>query len=266
MNSVIIPVKNEAVGIIKTLDNCAKINVHLIITVLNGCTDNSKDLILGHPLQKKIKVIEFPQPLGVDVPRAIGAAYAYKMGSEGFLFLDGDMQGDISANLQDLLIAINLKKTDMALTNCYPFITLRSSIANTVLLYRERLNRSLGLLATLGLANPSHGPHAISRNLLNLIPWNALAIPPLSLAMAAAQKLKIQVATSVPHSLLLSPLRDEEHSTLIAETIIGDCIQALAFIHGQPFTRKEKGILYLGYHPQRNFTLLEEYIRELGLE
>ncbi|MFZ7102189.1 MAG: glycosyltransferase [Peptococcaceae bacterium] len=263
---MIIPVKNEAASIIKTLDNCKELNVDLIIPVLNGCEDASKELILSHPLLEKIKIIEFSKPLGIDIPRAVGAAYAYKSGAGTFLFLDGDMQGKIAPHLRKLIHSVNYEQTDVALTNCYPYITLRSSTANTVLRYRERLNRSLGLFSSLGLANPSHGPHAISRRLLEYVPWKALAIPPLSLAMAAANLLKIQVAASIPHDLLLSPLRDDNHSALIAETIIGDCLEAISYLEGKPLNREEGGIRYLGYHPYRKFELLEEYLKALEIK
>lgn len=265
MVSVVIPVKNEGERIAKTLDNCQSLPLDKIIIILNGCTDNSREIVLSHSLRNYIYLLEFNAPLGIDIPRAIGAAFAYKFGSNAILFLDGDMEGKINNNLYKLIQAINVDNIDMALTDCYPYNTVRPTIARTVLSYRERLNRSLGLFEKLGVANPSHGPHAVSLRLLETIPWRALAIPPLSLAMAAKANLNIEIATSLPHNNLLSPLRNEDHSILIAETIIGDCLEAIYYLKGVPPSREDEGIYYLGYHPERKFDVLEEYVKELGV-
>ncbi|KJS82345.1 MAG: hypothetical protein JM58_15170 [Peptococcaceae bacterium BICA1-8] len=265
MPAVVIPVKNEEENIAKTLDNCQNLPLNKIIVILNGCTDNSKEVIKNHSLKKYIHTIEFADPLGIDIPRAIGAAFAYKNNSPLVLFLDGDMQGSINTNLKDLVSAVTENNIDMALTNCYPFITNRPTIASAVLRYRENLNRCLGVFTQLGLANPCHGPHAVSRRLLEKVPWMALAIPPLCLAITVQSKLNVQVATSLSHTLLLSSLRNDDHNIYIAETIIGDCLEALRYLEGLPPSRKDNGIYYLGYHPERKFDVLEEYVEGLGL-
>jgi len=265
MISIVIPSRNEADRISETLDNCKYLPVDVIITIVNGCIDTTKDKIQQHFLNNKIQIIEFSEPLGIDVPRAIGAAYAYKLGSHAVLFLDGDMTGNLSLQLNRLIDAVIHKKIDMALTNCYPYIYNRPFMAKTVLSYRERLNRRLGVFSELGLASPSHGPHAVSKKLLEKVPWKALAIPPLSLAIAVQHNLSVKVATSIPHNLLLSPLRNNEHSRYIAETIIGDCLEALRFLEDLPPSRQEDSIFYLGYHPKRRFDILDEYVQSLKL-
>lgn len=265
MISVVVPVKNEETGIAKTLDNCLNLPVNEVIIVLNGCTDNSHEIIKNHPLLKKFEILLFTQPLGIDIPRAVGAAYAYSKNCSGVLFLDGDMQGNISSQLGELITAVTQEDVDMALTDCYPYLSTRTSIANTVLEYREKLNKTLGLIKELGAANPCHGPHAVSRRALETIPWRAFAIPPLSLAMAVENQLKVKIATSIPHNMLLSPLRNDDHSIYIAETIIGDCLEAICHIKGLPPSREDNGIYYLGYHPERKFGVLEEFVRGLGL-
>lgn len=265
MVSVVVPVMNEEEGIAKTLDNCRELPVKDIIVVVNGCTDNSLDIIEKHPLRKKFHILQFSHPLGIDVPRAVGAAYAYKNNSSIVLFLDGDMQGNIAEHLIQLIDAVKYGNIDMALTNCYPYLTVRHCIAATVLQYRENLTKKLGLFNELGQANPCHGPHAVSRRALKTIPWQAFAIPPLSMAIAVENQLKVKIATSIPHNMLLSPLRNDDHSVLIAETIIGDCLEAMCHIDGLPPSREDNGIFYLGYHPERKFRILEDYVRGLGL-
>ncbi|MFZ5944507.1 MAG: glycosyltransferase family 2 protein [Bacillota bacterium] len=266
MVAVVIPVKNEGESIWDTLKNCIGLNADYIIPVINGCIDNSKEIILSHPNKNNIKLLEFSEALGIDVPRAAGAALAYKLGCQVVLFLDGDMKGEITHHLLKLIQAVRFDSIDMALTNCYPYISNRPYLAHTVLRYRERLNKKLGLFNQLGLANPSHGPHAVSRRLLESVPWSALAVPPLSLAMASIDKLNIQVGTAVAHNLLQSSARNDYHSLHIAETIIGDCLTALNYLEGKPLSREENGIYYLGYHPERRFDVLEEYVKSLGLK
>ncbi|NLW25643.1 MAG: glycosyltransferase family 2 protein [Clostridia bacterium] len=265
MNTVVIPAKNEEKGIRQTLSNCQFLPVDAIIVVLNGCTDSTKEIITTSPFIEKLHLLEFSQPLGIDVPRAVGAAYAYKLGSDTILFLDGDMQGDISRQLNELISGIKKENLDMALTDCYPNIHPSSPLAIQVLSFREKLNRRLHLFSQLRTATPSHGPHALSRRLLEQVPWKALAVPPLSLAMAATLNLNIKVTTAIPHDFLLSPLRNDEHSTLIAETIIGDCLEALSYLEGLPLSRRHGDVTYLGYHPQRRFDLLEEFLQGLRL-
>ncbi|SMB86840.1 Glycosyl transferase family 2 [Desulfonispora thiosulfatigenes DSM 11270] len=264
MVAIVIPAKNEENRIAKVLDTCSFLAADIIIVVINGCIDQTKNKILGHPLLHKIKLIRYSTPLGIDIPRAIGAAYAYKIGSNVIMFLDGDMIGNIANNLNKLIYAVQNDGIDMALTNCYPYINYRHPLASTVSKYREKLNKEIGLFPNLGISTPSHGPHAISRKLLQLIPFYSLAIPPLSLAIAAQKGLYIKVVTSIDHKLLLSSERNQKHSDLIAQTIIGDCLQAINYIDNNPYSNNSRD-LYLGYHPTRRFDLLEKYLHHLNL-
>ena len=148
----------------------------------------------------------------------------------------------------------------MALTNCYPYINNREPLVKTILSFREKLNSTLGLFSQLGVALPSHGPHGLSRGSLEIIPWEYIAIPPLSLAYLAQHQLKVRVVTSIPHKELLSAPRKVNHSIKVAETIIGDCIEAINYINYSRRDRSYNDLEYLGYHPERRFDLLQEYI------
>lgn len=264
MIAVVIPAKNEEDRITKVLDTCSKLPVDIIIPIVNGSTDHTKENIISHPLNPKIKLLYFSKPLGIDIPRAIGAAYAYSINADVILFLDGDMIGNISSNLLELITSIELKDCDMALTNCYPYINYRNPVADTVLKYREKLNRKLKVFSKLGLASPSHGPHAISRKLLEKVPLYSIAIPPLSLAIAVDKKLQVRVVTSIPHPLLLSSPRDIKHGDKIAQTIIGDCLQAINYLEKKNALENNNRNNYLGYHLLRRFDLLKKYVKDIG--
>lgn len=250
--AAVIPAYNEEESIGHVLDNLAHLlELKYVIPVLNGCTDDTRSVVLAHPLASKqackLALIEYPQPLGIDVPRSWGAQCALKLGAETILFVDGDLQGDLAPCLQDLIGAVACHGCDLALTNCYPYIGFRSETARLVLRYREQLNRKLKLFPAIGLATPSHGPHCVSKRLLNTVGTDCLAVPPLMLAKAAQAKLNIRVAARLTSSQWTSAQRGDWHNQKIADTIIGDCIAALQYYSGQPITREADGVCYSGY-------------------
>lgn len=261
MFAAVIPAQNEENKVNLVIDNLLKLPLDLIIPVINGCRDQTLASCMAIN-SSKIHIIFFQQALGIDIPRAIGAYYAWRLGAQGVLLIDGDMVGPLKKPLE-LLINSILSGTDCALTNCYPYIVSRHFLAKKVLKYRELLNRKMDLFHQLGLASPSHGPHAISRRLLEKIPITALAVPPVEIALARQKGLKIEVAAAVQHRHLGSTERSRSHPYLVAQTIIGDCIEALALLDCQPRHRSEVNIIYEGYNPQRRFDLLQDFVRDI---
>ncbi|HWQ41787.1 MAG TPA: glycosyltransferase [Desulfosporosinus sp.] len=261
MFAVIVPAKNEEKSILATLTTILRLPVNYIILVLNGCTDKTFELTRSIP-DTRIQILYFTDSLGIDIPRAIGALYARHLGVKGVLFVDGDMSGNIYLNLVHLLDSIE-SGIDVALTNCYPYITHRQKLANLVLKFRAKLNRELDLFKSLGLSTPTHGPHALSERALRILPLEAIAIPPLTLYWAKEGGLTIKVATSIPHEALHSPSKHRCHARLIAETIIGDCQMGLALIQNKPMTRSLGKHTLLGYHPERRFDLLQHWEQSL---
>lgn len=248
MIAAVIPACNEETGIVHVLDNLAQLaTLDVVIPVLNGCTDHTRQAVLEHDLSSRLALIEYPLPLGIDVPRSWGAECAVKLGAEVILFVDGDLQGNFSTCLHNLISEVTEKKCDLALANCYPYIGYRSETAKSVSYYREQLNRKLELFSSIGLATPSHGPHCVSRHLLETVGTDCLSIPPLMLAKAAENKLTVRVAARLPDGQWTSRQRGDLHNQKIADTIIGDCIAAMQYISHQPMTREENGIQYLGY-------------------
>ncbi|EHQ87293.1 glycosyltransferase family 2 protein [Desulfosporosinus youngiae] len=261
MFATIIPAKNEEKSILAALTTILRLPISHIILVLNGCTDRTFELVRSIP-DTRIHILYFSEPLGIDIPRAIGALYARSLGVKGALFVDGDMSGDIYENLVHLLTSIE-SGIDVALTNCYPYIPHRQKLANVVLRFRAKLNRELDLFKRLGLATPTHGPHALSERALQLLPLEAIAIPPLTLYWAKKNNLSIKVATSIPHVALHSPRKHRRHARLIAETIIGDCLMGLSLVQGKPMSRSLGKHKLLGYHPERRFDLLQYWEHSL---
>lgn len=256
----VVPVKNEAANLERVVANISACSPDLIIPVLNGCTDNSLAVLEQLPC-RNLAPLCFEESLGIDVPRAVGALAARRLAAGGVLFVDGDMTGAGSPVLESLLDAVRTGKLDLALTNCYPAYAVQQLTpqASCLLALRKKLNQRLGLLHQIGSATPSHGPHAVSGRLLQLVEPVDFAIPPLLLVRAARHGLKIGLAAEIPHAALGSPSRGDEHARLIMETIIGDCLCALQMKNGRPGSRSLEGREYTGYHDRRRFDLLAAF-------
>lgn len=259
----VIPAYNEADSIGKVLHNLHPCNFHSIILVANGCNDFTEKKALAAAQGLELELLSFPEPLGIDIPRAVGAAYAQKYHPKGIVFVDGDMTGEITIPIQQLLKGLS-QGLDLALTNCYPYFYQCCDLADSVKKYREVVNKRLHLYNKIGLATPSHGPHAISANLLSKIPNEFLAVPPLVLCFAAINNFKINVAATIPHELLGSKIRSAEHADNIADTIIGDCKQALAYLEGNsPPDIREYTENLSTYRKQRRFDLLKKFLNTI---
>ena len=259
MRIAVIPAKNEGDTIGAVLDQLKCLPLERIIPVLNGCTDNTLEVLARHPLRHRLDILQYEEPLGIDVPRAVGALYARRLGARAVLFIDGDMTGQLSACCARLLAQV-AAGYDLTLTNCYPYMGYRSHVAKQVLERRERLNRVLGVFQQLGLATPSHGPHCVSRRLLETVEPESLAVPPLMLAEAVQKGLRIKVAATLEADKWASAQRGGRHNGLIAETIIGDCLQAEQYFCGLPMTRCDGRHRYLGYHRQRKLSAITDLI------
>jgi glycosyltransferase involved in cell wall biosynthesis len=277
----VVPAYNEANSIANVLRNLFACDCfHRLIIVANGCTDATEEVVLQvstdtEEAKDLIELLSFPDPLGIDVPRAIGAAYAQKKyPSAGIIFADGDLAGQITIPVLQLIDGL-ARGLDLALTNCYPSMSGEHTmarrpsppfLADTVLKYRQMLNERLSLSKKIGQATPSHGPHAISARLLAEMPLQLLAIPPVALAYAARHSFQIGVAATIPHELLGSKFRNDEHAANIAATIIADCKQALAYLDGTPFPEllASSAQSISGYQRFRRFDLLDRFLYSTG--
>ncbi|MEW5761821.1 MAG: glycosyltransferase family A protein [Bacillota bacterium] len=252
----VVPARNEARTIGRVVDGLLALGVDLVIPVVNGSTDATAEEVAARA-GPRVAPVFFTAPLGVDVPRAVGALCARAAGATCVLFVDGDMGGEVGPTLADLVRAVE-GGADLALTDCYPHGWPAEPLAVALLRVRKLLNRAVGR-PDLGAASPSHGPHAVSARFLARIPLPELAVPPAALALAARGGLKVVVGAALPHALLGSPPRGEAHTCLIAETIVGDCLEAWRVFRGQKRSRTWRGRTYIGYHRDRRWDLLSSF-------
>lgn len=257
----VVPAQNEAGRVGKVVEKLLRLPVDLVVPVVNGSVNGTLAEIAAFPAEK-VHPLFFREALGLDVPRAIGSAYALKAGATAVLFVDGDMAQVPSRVLQELKEAV-VAGTDLALTDCYPpeAPLPETPVTRRLLLLRRELNRCLQM-PELGYASPAHGPHAVSPRFLRTVPLAELAVPPVALCLAVRAGLKVAVATSIPHHKLGSPPRGSLHSTRVAATIIGDCLEALAVCRGRPRSREKDGVYYDGYDSERRRDILRSYLAE----
>lgn len=259
MISVVVPARNEAARISTVLRNLSLLPVDYIMLIINGSQDTTlrEVLDLRNP---KLQLLHFDLALGIDVPRAIGAKVAYSIGSETVLFVDGDMVGTFNENLVELINGVSLRHLDLALTNCYPTEPRHIERYNPTFHWRQMLNKELGLFKKIGLSTPAHGPHAVSRRFLEVVPFRELAIPPVAMALARKHKLRIDVATTLPHYRLGSSIKNQLHASKIIDTIVGDCLEAIAVYQGNERERHWQGKSYVGYHAERRIDLIDQFL------
>lgn len=262
MLSAVIPIRNEQKGIRRVISMISRLPVDLIIPVINGSSDKSLRKVLLKKSVRPTEVVIFQDSLGIDVPRAVGAKLAFDRGSDFVLFVDGDMKGNITEGLKQLITTAYEKKLDMVLTDCYGDRPAFSNPAELVLFFRRKLNEKIGLYDFIGSSSPCHGPHIVSRKLLQLIGFKPLAIPPVSLALAAKHHLAVRTGVAIPHQQLGSSTKSDAHTKMIAKTIIGDCIQALNEFEGKHQNRIFGGREYIGYHAQRNWQVLNDFLKD----
>lgn len=262
MIAAVVPVKNEATRLIRVLETLDSLPINLILPVINGSGDGTLDVVIrtARGLSKPLSVIFSEQPLGHDVPRAIGARIAWEQRMNYILFVDGDMDGDLSRYLFSIIRNTINQKLDMSLTDCYLNAAPDNSLAELVVYFRRKLNQKIGLSKILSDASPSHGPLMISRKLMSYIPFRELAIPPVSLALSAKLGLKTGLGIRLPPYCLGDQYRSEKHSLRISKMIIGDCIEAMNVYDEKPRNRCLYAREFTGFHLERNWQLLDCFL------
>jgi glycosyltransferase involved in cell wall biosynthesis len=252
---VIIPCKDESRTIKKVVYEADNSCADKILVVENGSADNSLNIIKKIN-SEKLNVVSFNLSLGHDVPRAVGLLYSLMSGGTGFVFIDGDMSGVTSKDINSIIHCLN-KGSDLVLTDCYPDSLKLSELALGVLFYRKKLNTALGIYDKIKYATPSHGPHGVSVRLGGSIPPEFLCTPPDLLYYAAKNDYNIKIGLKKAHIKLGSQSRSEEHNLKISETIIGDCVSVINLLSSGSRTRVYKNINYDGFNSERRLDILD---------
>ncbi|MNU43666.1 Glycosyl transferase family 2 [compost metagenome] len=216
--SAVVTVCNEMKTISAVLSELAKLPLCEIIVVLNGCRDGSFAEVRKHP---GVTLLHFPERLGHDVGRSLGAAVAK---GDILLFTDGDLVIP-AEELAAFLYAVD-QGADLALNNITPWLPAFSK-QDEVTRSKSFLNLVLGR-PDLKANSLTAVPHALSRRAIQTIGTAALAVPP------KAQALAIQHGLIVTAPLAVDVIRHNRVRTgntgngnMVSRMILGDHIEAL---------------------------------------
>ncbi|MEF3307237.1 glycosyltransferase family 2 protein [Paenibacillus sp. GYB003] len=214
--SVVIPVVNERRTIARIVREAFAVHRDTeVIVVANGTTDGSDQIAeaLG------ARVFRYPEPLGHDVGRSIGAKEA--KGSI-ILFTDGDIV--ISArNLVPLVKAVE-NGIDIAL-NSYLGPVDKMNV-HSVVLAKHALNIALSRPELKG-ASMTTVPHAISRKALDAIGWEHLAVPPKAQAIGICRGLDVRAVHHIDVGRTNPIRRRKRGGDPLEGLIVGDHLEAI---------------------------------------
>ncbi|MFK3937242.1 glycosyltransferase family 2 protein [Alkalihalobacillus sp. NPDC078783] len=182
---VIVPAMDEADTLPGVLAELKRLKPDQIIVVVNGSKDHTARIAEWHGA----KVLNYAQPLGNDVGRAIGALDAK---ADIYLFTDGDIVIKAEDYLPFILDIEN--GIDMAI-NSIDWIT-KVEKADIISQSRFFLN-AIQERRDLRAENILTIPHAFSRKALDTIGRSELSNPVLANTIAVEKQLKI----SIPHTI-----------------------------------------------------------------
>ncbi len=217
--SVILPVMNERSTLPRVLAECSRVHPQIeVIVVVNGSTDGSAQIARN----SGAKVLEYPDPLGHDVGRSIGANEAK---GDILLFLDGDFV----IRTKDLVPFIRAVEqgTDVALNRYLGPVNTKQ--VHPVILSKHMLN---GAVCRPDLAGASMTtiPHAISRKAVEQIGTQSLTVPPLALAKAVYQGLVVRAVHKVEVGKINPRKRKKFKVDPLLPLIVGDHLEAMHWV------------------------------------
>ncbi|GGA35773.1 glycosyltransferase family 2 protein [Paenibacillus physcomitrellae] len=213
--SVIIPVMNEVRTLAGVIRESSRVHPKTeVIVVANGCRDDSAELArkLG------AKVLEFEEPLGHDVPRAVGAKAAQ---GNVLLFVDGDMA--VRADELKPFVSEILEGGDLAL-NDYSGPVKTGSI-HPVVSSKYMLNSLLGRPDLNGVSLTAV-PHALSRKAVSKIGFDTLSNPPVAYAAAILDGLRVRAVHYVNVGSRNRRRRRSGQKDLLTPLVAGDHMEA----------------------------------------
>jgi hypothetical protein len=191
------------------------------IIVVNGSSDRTLDIARSC---RDAQVVYYPEPLGHDVGRAIGA----KLADADILFF---LDGDIVIDAEDMIPFVHAidQGYDVALNDITPYVG-RFDRRDAVTILKEFLNRSLNR-EDLKLSSLTAVPHAISRRAVETVGAAKLAVPPLAQALAVKHGLRVGMAGSID---VIAQNRKREGNVgdvnPVSRMIIGDHLEAMQYL------------------------------------
>ncbi|WP_235941194.1 glycosyltransferase family 2 protein [Paenibacillus puerhi] len=226
--AIVITAMNEEGTIGRTIRQAARLGADELVVVVNGSTDRTYERASKYA---EATVLHYPQPLGHDVGRAVGAKHTK---ADIVLFLDGDIP--ISAERLVAFVYAVSQGMDVALNDISPYLgSFRHR--DQVTQIKQFLNLSLGR-RDLKANSLTAVPHALSRSAIDALGPDLLMVPPKAQAAALLQGLRVGAPASVD-VIRLNRRRKGNRGRLnrVAMLIIGDHLEALKLASDQAGAR-----------------------------
>lgn len=215
----IVPAKDEAETVGQVVRSLLEVPVDEVLVVANGCTDDTAEVarLAG------ARVLDFPDSLGHDVGRAVGAS---SVDADVYLFTDADIVLP-PYFFVPFLNAVG-EGVDVALNDLESIATPRSR-NHIVNVCKRFLNAAMGL-EELGINSMTAIPHCLSRRAVRLIGSDNLAVPPRAMVLAwkAGLVMKGVASVNVNTRNRVRPWVHVPGLGPMDELIIGDHLEALA--------------------------------------
>ncbi|MDF2927520.1 MAG: glycosyl transferase family 2 [Paenibacillaceae bacterium] len=216
--TAVINVSGKSAAVTSILDQLRRLPLHEIIVVMSGPADGVWQLVRAHPADPVL--IYCAEPLGADAGRAVGAKAAT---SDIVLFVDESR----AVSAEELLIFIRAVAagSDLALsgTGNGGHFGSRSSLSHI-----SEFNNLVQGRRDLGAGSLSSYPHALSRQAIERLTPNRLAVPPLAQSLAVLSGLKVTAPASY------APGNNRRHSAITQgrdslrhELVLGDVLESL---------------------------------------
>ncbi|UUZ89547.1 glycosyltransferase family 2 protein [Paenibacillus sp. P25] len=216
--AVIVSARNEERTIGALADQLSRLGADETYVVVNGSTDRT---FLRARERSSGVVLSYPEALGHDVGRAVGAKLAE---ADILVFLDGDIPVK-AEDLVPFIYAVS-EGMDVALNNITPYLAgleRRDPVSHI----KQFLNLSLGR-PDLAANSMTAVPHALSRKAVDTLGPQALMVPPKAQALAVFKGLRIGAPGQV--NVIRSNRRRRNNlgpGNPVAKLIIGDHVEAL---------------------------------------
>ncbi|SCW72615.1 Glycosyltransferase involved in cell wall bisynthesis [Paenibacillus tianmuensis] len=215
--AVIVSAKNEGRTIAAVLKEASRLTDEIYV-IVNGSVDNT---FRKARAASRAIVLSYPQALGHDVGRSVGAKLAK---ADILLFTNGDMP--IPAKKLVPFIHGIEKGLDVALNNVQPYLS-RIDRQDSVTIMKQFLNTALGR-PDLKACSLTAVPHALSRRAIETLGLELLSVPPKAHALAVLRKLRVGKAGQV--NVIRGSKRrmlDRGRRSPVTSMIVGDHLEAL---------------------------------------
>ncbi|MBN3525569.1 glycosyltransferase family 2 protein [Paenibacillus apiarius] len=210
---------NEENSIATVMKELSRLPLDETIVIVNGSTDNTLHAV--RQSSDEATVVHYPEALGHDVGRSIGAKLSR---ADIVLFVDGDFS--IPAEEMGAFVWSVHNGVDVALNDIGPFLH-NFDKQDGITHCKQWLNRCLGR-DDLYANSMTAIPHALSRKALDIIGIQALSVPPKAQALAIARGLHVRSVHAVDvinkNRVRATNIGSDNP---VAELILGDHLEAL---------------------------------------